>query len=319
MLAAASTPSTARPAENRVAIPVATAVAGEQAPSIRDRRGFVISARRTPSIVHVNRLSPCDDAVERLAAVLTGVLATGSSGLPEREAHRQARRGATAILPAVQAMHQVQGWARDHWGEAAWEGLVHHRCRMSARPESGEAQSLDAPDGVSIRQVERAGWELIHATAEVAVTGQRWTVTHELARRTLSPRQGAVENGKLTAPGAGFDTPSDCVFYRLTDADVVAWAQAGGDRNPIHLLPGRAAEAGLSAGSGEVVAHGLLLGAISLALVQPSPLRQIDLVFIGSADVPASECGGGESWVTLAVDPVSGDIAQGRRPVLRRR
>ena len=83
-------------------------------------------------------------------------------------------------------------------------------------------------------------------------------------------------------------------------------------------MPGRAAAAGLSVGPGEVVAHGLLLGAISLALVQPSPSRQNGLVFIGSADVPASGCGAEESWATLAVDPVSGDIAQGRRPVLRR-
>jgi len=131
--------------------------------------------------------------------------------------------------------------------------------------------------------------------------------------------QGTVENRKLTAPVTGFDTPSGSVFYRLTSVDVASWAEAGGDRNPIHLLPGRAAEAGLSAGSGEVVAHGLLLGAISLALVQSSPLRQIDLVFIGSADVPMSERSARESWVTLAVDPASGDIAQGPRPVLRRR
>lgn len=268
-----------------------------------------------PSIVRVNGLSSCDDAVERLAAVLSGVLATGSSGLSDREAHRQARRGATAILPAVQALRRIQSQLRDCRGEAAWEGLVHRRCRMSASPTGGGvAPGPAAADGISIRQVGRAGWELIQATVE----GQYWRVTHELARRTSPPGPGAVENGKLTPPGTGFDTPSGCVFYRLTDTDVGSWAQASGDRNPIHLLPGRAAEAGLSVGPGEVVAHGLLLGAISLALVQPSPSRQNGLVFIGSADVPASECGAEESWATLAVDPVSGDIAQGRRPVLRR-
>ena len=263
--------------------------------------------------------SPCDDAVERLAAVLTGVLATSSSEVSDREAHLQARRGATAILPAVQAMHQVQDWVRDCRGAAAWEGLVHRRCRMSARPEADAAAlGVDAADGGSIRQVERAGWELIQATVEAPAEGQYWRVTHELARRTSPSGADAVDKRKLTAPGAGFDTPSGCVFYRLADSDVVSWAQASGDRNPIHLLPGRAAEAGLSVGSGEVVAHGLLLGAISLALVQPSPSRQVGLVFIGSADVPASECGAEESWAMLAVDPVSGDITQGRRPVLRR-
>ena len=263
--------------------------------------------------------SPCDDAVERLAAVLTGVLATSSSEVSDREAHRQARRGATAILPAVQAMHQVQDWVRDCRGEAAWDGLVHRRCRMNASPTGGGvAPGPAAADGVSIRQVERAGWELLQTTAEVAVAGWCWTVTHELARRTLPPRQNTVDKRKLTAPEARFDTPSDSVFYRLTDTDVDSWAQASEDRNPIHLLPGRAAAAGLSAGSHEVVAHGLLLGAISLALVQSSPLRRIGLVFIDSADVPASECGAEESWAMLAVDPVSGDITQGRRPVLRR-
>ena len=272
-----------------------------------------------PSIVRVNGLSSCDDAVERLAAVLSGVLATGSSGQSDREAHRQARRGATAILPAVHALHRIQSRLRDCRGEAAWEGLVHRRCRMSASPTGGGvAPGPAAADGVSIRQVERAGWELIQATVEAPAEGQYWRVTHELARRTSPSGADAVENGTLTAPGAGFDTPSGCVFYRLTDSDVVSWAQASGDRNPIHLLPGRAAEAGLSVGSGEVVAHGLLLGAISLALVQPSPSRQVGLVFIGSADVPASECGAEESWAMLAVDPVSGDITQGRRPVLRR-
>ena len=268
----------------------------------------------------MNGLSSCDDAVERLAAVLVGVLATGSSGLSDCESRRQAGRGATAILPAVQAMHRVQQWMRDHRGGAVWEGLVHRRCRMSASPTGAEAvPGTVAPDGVSIRQVERAGWELIQATVELTVTGQHWRVIHELARRTLPPGRDAIEKRKLTAPETGFDTPSGSVFYRLTSVDVASWAEAGGDRNPIHLLPGRAAEAGLSAGSGEVVAHGLLLGAISLALVQSSPLRQIDLVFIGSADVPMSERSARESWVTLAVDPASGDIAQGSRPVLRRR
>ena len=268
----------------------------------------------------MNGLSLCDDALERLAAVLTGILATGSSESSSCETHHRALRGAAGILPAVQAMHQVQGWVRDHRGDAAWEGLVHRRCRMSASPAGAEAATGRAvPDGVSIRQVERAGWELVQATVKVLVMGRHWCVTHELARRTRPSQQGAVDHGKLTVPGAGFDTPPDSGFYRLTDADIASWADVSGDRNPIHLLPGRAAEAGLSAGSNEVVAHGLLLGAISLALVQSSSLRQTSLVFIGSADVPESECDAEELWVTLAVDPTSGDIAQGRRPILRRR
>jgi len=178
---------------------------------------------------------------------------------------------------------------------------------------------LQGSGGPVVRRTGRAGWELIRTTVEVRVGGGSWQVTHELARRTLPPRQNTVDKRKLTAPEARFDTPSDSVFYRLTDADIASWADVSGDRNPIHLLPGRAAEAGLSAGSNEVVAHGLLLGAISLALVQSSSLRQTSLVFIGSADVPASECSAGEPWVTLAVDLSNGDIVQGMRPILRRR
>ena len=268
----------------------------------------------------MNGLSLGDDAVERLAAVLTGVLATGSSQPSNCVTHRWALRGATAILPAVQAMQQVQGWLRDHREETAWEGLVHRRCRMIMSPAGDGVDAGPGPsDGVTIRQAERAEWERIQATVEVPVAGQRWRVTHELARRMGPRRRSADENGKLTVSGTGFDTPSDARFYRLAAADVASWAEVSGDRNPVHLLPGRAAEAGLTTGSGEVAAHGLLLGAISLAVAQSSPLRQIGLVFIGSADVPTSGRSTGESWVTLAVDPVSGDVAQGRRPVLRRR
>ncbi|MFC2573780.1 MAG: hypothetical protein ACFNVY_05015, partial [Actinomyces oris] len=178
----------------------------------------------------MNGLSSCDDAVERLAAVLSGVLATGSSGQSDREAHRQARRGATAILPAVQAMRRIQDRLWDCRGETAWEGLVHRRCRMrpSSPPGGAAAPGPAAAEGVSIRQVERAGWELIQATVEAPAEGQYWRVTHELARRTSPSGADAVENGTLTAPGAGFDTPSGCVFYRLTDSDVVSWAQASG-------------------------------------------------------------------------------------------
>jgi len=75
-----------------------------------------------PSIVKVNGLSSCDDAVERLAAVLSGGLSTRSSGLSDREAHRQARRGATAILPAVQAMRRIQDRLWDCRGGTAWGG-----------------------------------------------------------------------------------------------------------------------------------------------------------------------------------------------------
>ena len=129
--------------------------------------------------MRVNGLSSCDDAVERLAAVLSGVLSTGSSGLSDREAHRQARRGATAILPAVQAMHRIQDRLWDCRGETAWEGLVHRRCRMSPSPTGGAAApGPAAAEGVSIRQVERAGWELHPGDGRGAGGGTVRRVTH---------------------------------------------------------------------------------------------------------------------------------------------
>ncbi|WP_243858828.1 MaoC/PaaZ C-terminal domain-containing protein [Actinomyces sp. ZJ308] len=277
----------------------------------------------------MNGSSPLDDLVERLAAVLSGILATGSSapsGPPEltgMEAGRLARRGAAAVLPAVLAMQQVQERVRSRGTAAAWDGLLHRRCLMEpipsrvdgAEPSSGAGGCTDGP---VLHRNSRAGWELLRATSEVETGGQCWRVTHELARRAPAPQVTAARAGKLTESGAGFDPPPSARFYRLTRGDIATWAEATGDGNPIHLLAGRAAEVGLRAGPDDVVAHGLLLGALSLALDQSSPDRRISLKFIGSADVPASPRGGAAPWATLAADPDGVVVSKGRRIVLRR-
>ena len=263
-----------------------------------------------------SRLS--DDAVEQLAAVLAGVLGTGSPGPPQPETRHAALRGAALVLPAVMAMRQVQEWMRTHDEPASWDGLLHRRCLM--RPcsvRAGASKVLQGSGGPVVRRTGRAGWELIRTTVEVRVGGGSWQVTHELARRTSADLPAMT--GKLTEPGTAFDPMTGGALYRLTYGDVAAWAEATGDRNAIHILPRRAAAAGLRTGSDAVAAHGLLLGALSLAVAAPSSHQQIDLRFIGSADVPVARCGGGGLWARLCVDAASGDIAQGRRLVLRRR
>ena len=273
----------------------------------------------------MNTPGPCDDVVERLAAVLAGILATESAepsaspGPSSPTAGRLALRGATAILPAVLAMRQLQEWMRGHRGSASWDGLLHRRCRMTPAHLSTEAAVSSAdPSGLVIQQIDRAGWELLRATTRVDVGTGDWHVTHEVARRAEAhPR---VSGGwEITDGGAGINPSSGARSCLLTYGDIVSWSEVTGDRNPIHLLPGRAAEAGLRAGTNDVVAHGLLVGALSLALVQSSSHRHIGLEFIGSADVPTSPRGDGEPGATLVVDLDTGAIVQAGRPVLRRR
>ena len=273
----------------------------------------------------MNPAGPCDDVVERLTAVLAGILATGSaepSALPGSSrptAGRLALRGATAILPAVLAMRQLQEWIRGHRGSASWDGLLHRRCRMTPAHLSTEAVVSSADSGgLVVRQIRRAGWELLRATTRVEVGTGGWHVTHEIARRAEA-RPRASRGWEITDGEAGIDPSSGARSFWLTSGDIASWAEVTGDRNPIHLLPGKAAEAGLRAGTNDVVAHGLLVGALSLALVQSSSHRRIGLEFIGSADVPASPRGDGEPGATLVVDLDTGAIVQAGRPVLRRR
>ena len=185
----------------------------------------------------------------------------------------------------------------------------------------------------------RAGWGL----TAVVVHVDRWEVTHWLARhleRTggggaegvgagggprarvendgarLEPSAGrscgGVRAGKdgLRAPDAGA-TADALARLRIDAADLSAWARAGADPNIIHLRPGAARAAGLAVGGDEAVAHGLLLAALSLAVVPPRA-RGVDLRFTAPVAVPLA---GGPTAVSVTG---RGDLADRRGTALRR-
>lgn len=238
---------------------------------------------------------------------------------------RCARSGVEAILPAalglVRARSSVPAGDRD--------GLVHRRCRIRRRPDGAVPP---AP-----RCAVRAGWEL---TAVVVHVG-RWEVTHWLARCLEraggaevvgaggDPRARAGGDGARLGPSAGrscgggragkdglrapdASATADAVArLRIDAADLSAWARAGADPNDIHLRPGAARSAGLAVGGDEAVAHGLLLAALSLAIV-PLRARGVDLRFTAPVAVPLA---GGPAVVAVTG---RGDLADRRGTALRR-
>ena len=242
---------------------------------------------------------------------------------------RCARSGVEAVLPAalglVRARSSVPAGDRD--------GLVHRRCRIRRRPDGG------APPPLAPRSTVRAGWEL----TAVVVHVDRWEVTHWLARHLERTGGGGAEGvgagggprarvendgarlepsagrscggaraGKdgLRAPDAGA-TADALARLRIDAADLSAWARAGADPNIIHLRPGAARAAGLAVGGDEAVAHGLLLAALSLAVV-PLRARGVDLRFTAPVAVPLA---GGPAMVVVTG---RGDLADRRGTALRR-
>ena len=242
---------------------------------------------------------------------------------------RCARSGVEAVLPAVLGLVR----ARSSLPAGDRDGLVHRRCRIRRRPDGG------APPPLAPRSTVRAGWEL---TAVVVHVG-RWEVTHWLARHLERTGGGGAEGvgadggprarvendgarlepsagrscggaraGKdgLRAPDAG--ATADAVARLGIDAaDLSAWARAGADPNIIHLRPGAARAAGLAVGGDEAVAHGLLLAALSLAVV-PLRARGVDLRFTAPVAVPLA---GGPTAVSVTG---RGDLADRRGTALRR-
>ena len=69
--------------------------------------------------------------------------------------------------------------------------------------------------------------------------------------------------------------------------DIAAWSRVGGDCNRLHLIPGAARTAGLRAGRDDVIAHGLLLAAVSLALI-PAEGAAVDLRMRAPLPVPVN-------------------------------
>ena len=248
---------------------------------------------------------------------------------------RCARSGVEAILPAVLGLVR----ARSSVPAGDRDGLVHRRCRIRRRPDGG------APPAT--RCAVRAGWEL----TVVVVHVDRWEVTHWLARHLEraggagvggvgadgDPRARVEDDGArlessagrscsririggsgaragkdgLRAPDAG--ATADAVARpRIDAADLSAWARAGADPNIIHLRPGAARAAGLAVGGDEAVAHGLLLAALSLAVVPLGRARGVDLRFTAPVAVPLA---GGPTAVSVTG---RGDLADRRGTALRR-
>lgn len=242
---------------------------------------------------------------------------------------RCARSGVEAILPAVLGLVR----ARPSLPAGDRDGPVHRRCRIRRRPDGA---APPAP-----RSTARAGWEL----TVVVVHVDRWEVTHWLAHRleraggaelvggtgagaecaggtgtgTGAERAGAggdlrARAGKngFRAPGAGASADADAAArLRIDAADLSAWARASADPNDIHLRPGAARAAGLAVGGDEAVAHGLLLAALSLAVV-PLRARGVDLRFTAPVAVPPA---GGPTAVSVTG---RGDLADRRGTALRR-
>ena len=248
---------------------------------------------------------------------------------------RCARSGVEAILPAVLGLVR----ARPSLPAGDRDGPVHRRCRIRRRPDGA---APPAP-----RSTARAGWEL----TVVVVHVDRWEVTHWLAHRLErtggagvegvgadgGPRARVENDGARLEPSAGrscsrvriggggarvgkdglrapdASATADVVARpRIDAADLSAWARAGADPNIIHLRPGAARAAGLAVGGDEAVAHGLLLAALSLAVVPLGRARGVDLRF--TAPVAVSLAGG----PTAVSVTGRGDLADRRGTALRR-
>ena len=194
------------------------------------------------------------------------------------------------------------------------------------------------------RSTTRAGWELLRLRSRVEATwlpgaavlpeagargGERkgaacraaYLVTDDLARR-LGPISASncadlgVQLCRSRRPRVPISASNCADLARevsLTRQDVVRWAQASGDRNALHLVPGAAGRAGLAGGPGDVVAHGLMLAALSTALVPPDGAEDALEV-----RMPAPAVLSATGSVLLAVSPSTGDVVCGGRTVLRR-
>ncbi|SPT53271.1 Uncharacterised protein [Actinomyces bovis] len=246
--------------------------------------------------------------VQAMAQVLEGLL--DRSGLVVPPAQIQV--AVQTLTPAALSLRQH----REQLPAGLWDGLVHRRCQLrevavdaaaqpagsAANPAEGAGESAQATLEVLAR---RGAWELLRATSQHRTpSGAPLLVEHELARpltdqRTQETRPAVGRAAGAAADGAAFSphatggagragravssaTASAALaanaanMLRVTAADVAAWAQATADSNAIHLQAGRAQALGLAAGEGQVVAHGLLLAAISLAFAPAhSPSLQL--------------------------------------------
>ncbi|MDY3677720.1 MAG: hypothetical protein SO046_00635 [Actinomyces urogenitalis] len=228
-----------------------------------------------------------------LAQVISSVLGRcGDEALPPGEVERAARDAVSYLRPALELLRDLRGSDR-----LVWDGLVHRRLRL-VPPASGPARSTAQLRLVTAR---RGGWELTEVTA-VAVG---WQTTIWLARRDGdSPRRQEVSPRAGTVPSRMGDARHRLL---VRDEDVWAWASASGDDNRIHLEPGAGRGIGLTAHDG-VMVHGMLLAALSLALVPARDGLDARLV------APVVVDGAAELWASP-----EGDLYGADGLVLRRR
>ena len=267
---------------------------------------------------------PVDAQSAGLCRALGPVLATSLVHDPAAAT----RLGVDTILPAAIALRALQ--RAPEVGE--WHGLLHRRCRIMPVGSAAGPQAVDV--------TERAGWRFVRARATVGPgrSGPRWpdgaVVVHDLAQRLDGGAPGEAAPPSVPAPSrpagraprhdAGPQPPEAGRAVRISSLDVAAWTEAGGDHNRVHTVPGAARAAGLRSGADDVVAHGLLLAAVSLALVpaagggvvdarMPAPLP------VPAAGTPSVRRPGAAPSARVLVNTRTGALTAGGRCVLRRR
>ena len=218
-------------------------------------------------------------------------------------------RGAALVLPAVVGLEGLARYGR----LGSWDGLVHRRCRIET------ASAPRASTAVTVLGI-RSGWEMVRVRQMVpaVLTGEAWpvgaVVTHDLARRVADARPPVGRGASAQAAGRRpIARPATSLRLPLRAADVTAWARANGDLNALHLVPGAAHDAGLAAGREDVVAHGLLLAALSLAAVPAAEGCAIRLTFVAPMAAPV------HGVTQVEADLSTGELTGGGTTVLSRR
>ena len=209
------------------------------------------------------------------------------------------------------------GRAGERWPDGAV--VVHDLAR---RLDDGDSASPRAPGPLPAVQnapgsADRSGPRLRPAPADARARGAGEPTGSRESEgfSSLSGFSGfsglsKLSNGRALSNGRG---------VRVSALDVAAWSRAGGDCNRLHLVPGAARAAGLRAGREGVIAHGLLLAAVSLALV-PAGESAVDLRMRAPLPVPvtAGSHRGRPPDARVLVEEATGALIAGGRRILHR-
>lgn len=225
---------------------------------------------------------PTDRQLVGLCRALDGIL--GGAG--------DAADGVGTVLPALASLPLLD----------LRPGEIHRRCLLALSDGGPAARSAAVPVVTARTCVERGGWELRQVGVQVGGVEVRHWLAREVGAAPASRGPGGRRRDGLAAGTAGADSPGGprsagdgpLASVRVSAASVTAWARASGDDNPIHLQPTAAAQAGLDVGEQEVVAHGLMLAALSAACV--AARYPCDLRFLAPVGVPL---GGGAARVDV--------------------